>query len=47
METGLKLTQFILTGLVIIGWGKFFSLVLEVVFEILRDKIRNKIKNKR
>lgn len=47
MQTTLILIKLFLSGLIIIGWGKFFSLVLEVVFEILRDKIRNKIKNKR
>lgn len=40
MEIGLRLTELMLTGLIIIGWGKFFSLVLETIFEAVKDKFR-------
>ena len=38
MEIGLRLTELMLTGLIIIGWGKFFSLVLETIFDSIKNK---------
>lgn len=42
MEIGMKLTQFLLTGLVIIGYGKFFTLIVQVIFESLKEKMKER-----
>lgn len=42
MEITLRLSELILSGLIIVGYGKFLSLLFQIICESIKDKIKNK-----